>query len=155
MAVTRIHVRAPRQHVFDVLTDASAYKVWVVGCKRIRGVDATWPAPGSKFHHVVGWGPISDHDTSEVLEIDPPRRLVLEARVWPLGTARVELQLLDAGNGTDVVMIEEPLRGLAKRLNNRLGDVAIRARNAVAVRRLRDWAEQRYHAIPGVPMDES
>ena len=153
MAVSRIHIRAPRPVVFDVLTDAASYKVWVVGSKRIRGVDPHWPAVGAQFHHVVGWGPIRDKDSTQILEIDPPRRIVLEARIWPLGTAKVSAELSEVGEGTDVVLIEEPLRGPAVRLDKRVTHWAIKARNAIGLRRLRSWAEQRYHCIPGNPVE--
>lgn len=153
MAVNRIHVRAPRSAVFDVLTDAPSYKIWVVGSKRIRGVDPDWPSAGSKFHHIVGWGPIRDKDTTEILEIEPPRRLVLEARVWPLGTAKVAFELFDAGDGTDVVLTEDPLRGPAARFHGRLAHWSIKLRNAIGLRRLRSWAEQRHHGVPGNPIE--
>lgn len=151
MATNRIHIDAPPEAVFDVLCDAASYRVWVVGSKRIRGVDPEWPAVGSRFHHTVGIGPLTDSDTTEVLESVRPSRMVLEARIWPFGTAEVALDLHPAGAGTDVVMGETPLRGLAKQLDNPLMERAIWVRNALTLRRLKDWAEQRYHATPGVP----
>ena len=151
MATNRIHIDAPPQAVFDVLCDAASYRVWVVGSKRIRGVDPEWPAVGSRFHHTIGIGPFFEHDTSRVLESQPPNRLVLEARIWPFGTAEVALDLHPAGAGTDVVFNETPLAGPAKHFENRAMQGAIWLRNTLTVRRLKQWAEQRYHATPGVP----
>jgi uncharacterized protein YndB with AHSA1/START domain len=150
MAVNRVEIDAPCDAVWEVLVDAASYAIWVVGSKKIRGVDATWPASGSKFHHTVGWGPFQDRDTTSVLESEPPVRLVLEARVWPFGTAKVTMALRRLEGRTEVTMIEEPLRGAAKRLESRPMHVALKVRNTVALRRLKDWSEQRYHARPGI-----
>jgi uncharacterized protein YndB with AHSA1/START domain len=150
MAVCRTHIDAPPEAVFDVLTDAASYRIWVVGSKRIRGVDPDWPQVGSSFHHTVGWGPIEDDDTTEIVELDRPRRLVLKARVWPLGSAEVKLDLRPAHGGTEVTITEEPIAGPAAKLNGWLEEAAIKARNWLSLRRLKAWSEQRYHARPGV-----
>jgi len=42
-------IAAPPERVFAALTDPATYPHWLRGCKDIRGVDATWPAPGSAF----------------------------------------------------------------------------------------------------------
>lgn len=151
MSKNRIHIEAPPDVVFDVFCDAASYGIWVVGSKRIRGVDPEWPAVGSKFHHTVGWGPFEDNDTTQVLEMDRPNRLVLEARIWPFGSATVVLELHPAGTGTDVTMDEHPLSGPAKQLDNPVMEQAIKVRNLLGLRRLKAWTEQRYHATPGVP----
>ena len=49
----------PPQAVWDALADAGGYGYWVVGSKVIRDAEPVWPAPGSKFHHTVGVGPVS------------------------------------------------------------------------------------------------
>jgi uncharacterized protein YndB with AHSA1/START domain len=151
MSENRIHIDAPPDAVFDVLCDAASYRIWVVGSQRIRGVDPEWPAVGSEFHHTVGFGPFSDHDTTKVLELQRPSRMVLEAHVWPFGAAEVALDLHPAGSGTDVVFDETPLAGPAKRFDNPVMERAIWLRNVIALRRLKAWAEQRHHATPGVP----
>jgi uncharacterized protein YndB with AHSA1/START domain len=150
MATTRIHVDAPPAVVWDVLMDPAAYRIWVVGSKRIRGVDAGWPQPGSRFHHAVGWGPIEDKDSTEVCELDPPHRLVLDARIWPLGSARVTLTLAPEGAGCTVTMEEEPHGGPAAALSGLPPmEAALWARNRISLRRLKDWSEQRHRAAPG------
>jgi uncharacterized protein YndB with AHSA1/START domain len=151
MSTNRVHVDAPPEAVFDVLCDAASYRIWVVGSKRIRGVDPDWPAVGSKFHHTVGMGPFEDNDTTAVLEVVRPTRMVLEARVWPFGTAEVAVDLAPAGSGTDVTISETPLRGPAKSFDNIFMEQALWVRNAIGLRRLKAWSEQRYHATPGVP----
>ena len=56
------------------------YGDWVVGSKRIRAADASWPAPGSRFHHTVGVGPLSLDDHTESLEADAAMRCCACAR---------------------------------------------------------------------------
>lgn len=149
MVECRIRVQAPPRVVFDVLCDPASYAIWVVGSKHIRGVDATWPEPGSRIHHTVGWGPFEDHDTTEVLELDRPHRILLDARAWPFGAAEVELRLATIGEGTDLSIIETPTRGPAARFDNPVVQRALLARNWVSLRRLARWAEERHRGTPG------
>lgn len=149
MAECAIHVHAPPEHVFDVLRDPASYVIWVVGSKHIRGVQPDWPQPGSKLHHTVGWGPFEDHDNTEVLEIDAPHRLVLKARAWPFGTAKVELTLQPDAGGTDLRMRETPLEGPAARMDNAAMEGLLQVRNLWSLRRLGRWAEERYRGRPG------
>ena len=53
----------PPEAVWDVLAEPGSYGYWVVGSKAIRDADPDWPAPGSKFHHTIGFGPftVADH----------------------------------------------------------------------------------------------
>lgn len=149
MARNRIHVNAPPEVVFDVLVDPAAYPVWVVGCKRIRGVDASWPEPGARLHHTVGWGLFAGHDTTEVVSIEAPTALRFEARVRPFGTARVDLAVRASGDGTTVEIDETLLCGPAAWIDNPLVQRAVQIRNAVGLHRLRRWAEQHHRATPG------
>ncbi len=140
MAVNEIHIAAPPGRVFDVLSSGQRYAEWVVGAKRIRAVDGTWPEPGSRFHHTVGIGVLAVHDNTKVLQLEPPRRIVLVARARPFGRAEVELVVESDGAGTRVRMREEPTGapGVVKRLL----DPTIRSRNAEALRRLRGLCER-------------
>lgn len=134
-------LRVSPERVFAVLTDAAAYADWVVGSDSIRGTDANWPAVGSRFHHRVGVGPFKVADHTEVIENDPPRKLVLHARARPVGTAKVTLLLKAAQDGTWVTMREtagDPLSHLAI---NPLTDWAVHLRNREALRRLARIAE--------------
>ena len=143
MAVTEKLVDADPKAVFAVLADGHSYGEWVVGAKHIRDADADWPAPGSKIHHTVGAGPLVIRDTTKVVEVDEPKRLVLEARVRPTGIARIDLRLLPEGTGTRVVMREELVGGPARHLPRQLTDWAIHRRNQRALERLGDMAAGR------------
>lgn len=136
MSRTVSYIAAPRERIFAVLTDAWTYADWVVGSKDVRTVEPGWPAPGSGFHHTVGVGPFATRDETRVRALDPPRRLSLRARGWPAGEAHVTLLLDDAGAGTRVTMLEEPVSGPAQWLHNPVLDAAAHARNTIALRRL-------------------
>jgi uncharacterized protein YndB with AHSA1/START domain len=142
MARTTTRIAATPDRVFAVLADAWTYERWVVGCKQIRTVDDGWPAPGATFHHCVGIGPLTVRDTTTVLESDPPRRIVLRARARPAGVARVEVELAEAGGGTEVVIQERPVSGPPALLHNPLQDRLIHRRNAESLRRLKQLAER-------------
>lgn len=143
MSRNTITVRTEPDVVFDVITDARTYAYWVVGAKRIRSVEPAWPAPGSAFHHTVGIGPLTVRDETRVVEIERPRLLVLEARAWPAGTARVTLTLEPVPQGTSLTIEEVPIRGPAAAVHNPLLDAAAHARNAVSVRRIERLATSR------------
>lgn len=134
---------APIQQVFAVLADPKTYAYWVVGADSIRDADASWPAVGAKLHHRVGVGPFKLNDNTEVLEVTKPVRLVLQARARPLGTARVILELIDLGDGTQVTMIEGPGDRVSRLLHNPIADFLLRRRNDEALRRLGKLAAQR------------
>lgn len=129
------------ERVFAVLSDPSSYGRWVVGSDTVRDADDAWPAVGSRFHHRVGVGPLKINDHTEVLESDPPRRLVLHAKARPLfGTARVELDLERRGGGTLVTMVEDAGDPLTKLVFWGLTHVLVRGRNAESLRRLEELA---------------
>ena len=116
-SVVSLDMDATPEELFAVLADGYAYADWVVGAKKIRGVDADWPTRGSQFHHEIGAGPIDIKDSSKVLEVDPPNRLVLSVRFRPAGTATVELTMEPTDDGkTRVVMKETPKSGAARAL---------------------------------------
>ena len=150
MARNVIEIDAPVDVVFDVLLDPQHYPRWVAGAKRIRDVDDTWPAPGSRFHHAVGAGPAEVRDSTKVVEIDPPRRLVLEARFRPPGVACVEMELEPLGpDRTRVTMLEHPLEApgpLGAPVVQLLVDPLISLRNWWSLQRLKRIAEARVAA---------
>ena len=98
----------PQEAVWDVLADPGNYGYWVVGSKVIRDADPDWPAPGSKFHHTVGFGPFTIADHTESIEAERPHRLQLRAKGRPAGTAKVTLELVPKDGGTLVKMRENP-----------------------------------------------
>ena len=143
MAKATAFLDVPPEAVWAVLADATTYVDWVVGCRRVRSVEGDWPAPRSAFHHSFGVGPAHVNDKTVVLECEPGRRLVLEARAFPVGSAWVEITLERAATGTHVVMDERPFRPLAFRLTAPLLAVPTVARNALTLRRLGDVARKR------------
>lgn len=129
------------ERVFSVLSDPSSYGHWVVGSDTIRDADPGWPAVGTRFHHRVGVGPLKVNDHTEVVECDPPRRLVLHAKARPLfGTARVELDLERRGGGTLVTMVEDAGDPFTKVVFWGLTHLVVRGRNAESLRRLEELA---------------
>ena len=136
MATNSHTIPATPDEVFAVLADARTYEHWVVGCDEIRGVEGEWPAVGSKFFHTVGVGPLKTSDNTMVVEVDPPRKLVLEARARPAGVAQVIFILNEVADGTEVEIEEYPVKGAAKVIDNPVQDGLIKVRNVETLRRL-------------------
>ncbi|MGA9520692.1 MAG: SRPBCC domain-containing protein [Myxococcaceae bacterium] len=113
MAVARFDISAPIEEVFRVLANGWMYPHWVPGPRNVHLVDRRFPQPGTRFLHTLGRGPIRSTDFTEVIESEPPRRLVLRARGWPSGLSRVYIQLVPARGGTRVSIRETPEHGLA------------------------------------------
>jgi hypothetical protein len=134
----------PADAVFGVLADGWRYADWVVGAKRIRRVDDGWPAPGTRIHHSIGAGPFELKDTTECLAVDPPAGIVVEARGWPAGKARVEVAVEAGSGGCEVTIDEVPSGGPAKTLHNRVLDALIHVRNVESLRRLERLAQRTY-----------
>ena len=143
MARNDITVHADPDAVFDVLDDAYAYPRWVVGARRIRAVDPSWPAVGSRFHHAVGTAAGELHDSSSVVERDRPRRLVLEVHIRPTGTARVEIEVESVDGGSRVTMAEGPIGGVLAKLPQWITEPALTLRNALSLQRFRHEVERR------------
>lgn len=151
MAITRHEASQPPEAVWAVLADGWRYAEWVVGCRRIRGVDPGWPATGTRIHHELGAGPLRLRDVSESLEVEEGRRLVLRVRAWPAGEGKVAISLEPTpGGGTAIEMVELPTAGLAERLQSPPLDAATHLRNEVALRRLAGAAARPPRA-PGAP----
>ena len=142
MAVQRRLICSPEQ-VFAVLRDGWTYPVWVVGASRMRSVDEAWPAPGTKLHHSFGVWPLLLNDTTEVLELDPGHRLVLDAGGWPIGNARVEITVEAAADGSLVSMAEDVSDGPARLVPQPVRVAGIDVRNRETLRRLALLAEGR------------
>jgi len=139
----RISVSAEPDAVFDVLEDPYAYPRWVVGARRVRGVDAAWPALGSRFFHALGTVAGELHDSSMVLEWNRPVRVSLEVRFRPTGVAKVEIDIAAEGSGSIVTIVESPIRGPISRLPRFITDPALALRNALSLQRLRHEIERR------------
>jgi uncharacterized protein YndB with AHSA1/START domain len=131
------------ERVFAELTDAWMIPVWLVGAAHIRDVDESWPVVGARLHHCVGPWPVSVSDSTEIIEIDPPRHLVFQARMWPIGEALVDLTVEPDGDGALVTMSEGAARGPARLVDNPLQRWALRKRNEESLARLATVAEKR------------
>ncbi|HVE98812.1 MAG TPA: SRPBCC family protein [Mycobacteriales bacterium] len=143
MSLTSVIVAARPEDVWAVLANPRTYPRWVVGAQRIRGIEGDWPTPGSRFFHAVGFGPFRTKDWTRSLEEVTGRRLVMHARMWPFGSARVEVELEEVEHGTRITMAESPVRGPVEVVYNRLLDRLIHLRNVVSLRRLGVLAARR------------
>jgi Polyketide cyclase / dehydrase and lipid transport len=132
------------EEVFTVLQDGWLYPLWVVGASRMQSVEQGWPAPGTKLHHSFGAWPLLINDTTEVLQMEPGRRLVLEARGWPIGSPRVEITVEAAGDGSRVSIAEDLSDGPARLAPQPLRVAGIDVRNHETLRRLALLAEGRH-----------
>jgi hypothetical protein len=116
----------------------------VVGAAHIRDVEPEWPAVGSQVHHRVGPWPLQIDDRSVVRAMEPDRLLELEARVWPLGSALVRLELEPVGSdATRTCMSEKFTVGVGRLLPEAVQSLLLRPRNAESLRRLDDIAVHR------------
>jgi uncharacterized protein YndB with AHSA1/START domain len=136
MSVNELTFNAPPQAVWDVLSDGWLYPLWVVGATRMRDVDENWPEVGSKIHHSAGVWPVVVNDYTEVLESAPLRQLVLRARGWPMGEAKVVLELEAVGGGTLVRIVEDAVAGPGRLVPDALMQPMLAWRNTETLRRL-------------------
>ena len=131
------------EDVFAVLADGWLFPTWVVGASRMRDVDARWPAVGSKLQHSFGVWPALINDETTVLEYDPPRSMVMQPAGWPIGEARVTLEVKPRGDGCVVRITERAVRGPGSWIPAPALDVALYIRNIETLRRLAYIAEGR------------
>jgi uncharacterized protein YndB with AHSA1/START domain len=136
MAVVECRIAASPHAVFEVLANGWYYSNWVVGTSHMRAVDAAWPAPGSKLFHASGVWPLVVRDETVVESTQPDRQLVLTAKAWPTGEARIEIDLTAEGDGTLVRLAETPSAGPGKWLHNPAAEAVLRRRNVESLARL-------------------
>jgi uncharacterized protein YndB with AHSA1/START domain len=142
---TRTMDATPDQ-VWQVLADGWLYPLWVVGASRMREVDDSWPATGSKLHHSVGSWPILVSDETEVLESVPGSLLRLRAAAWPSGEAGVTIRLQPVGGGTEVTIEEDAIAGPGRLVPSPVRHAGLKWRNVETLRRLAFVAERRTRA---------
>ncbi|GAA1853105.1 SRPBCC family protein [Asanoa iriomotensis] len=143
MVATSLVIDAPPERVFAVLADGWSYASWVVGASHIRAVDADWPAVGARLHHQVGPWPLHIKDQSIVYAVVPDRFLELHARAWPLGEARVVLELEPIDEATRVTLSYDLIAGVGQRIPKPIQSLALRPRSSEMLHRLSDIAERR------------
>ena len=143
MNVTERRTTATPEQVWDVIADGWTFPSWVVGASRMRAVEPAWPGVGGRLHHSVGGWPALIDDETAVLESEPGRRIVLQARIRPVGQARVEITLVPQDGGTLIRMAEDFTDGPASALPKVARSAAIGPRNTETLRRLAFIAERR------------
>ena len=136
MSTTSRQISATPEQVWSVLADGWLYPLFVVGASRMRDVDAGWPAVGTRLHHSVGTWPLLIDDTTEVLEVEEHRRLLLVARGWPAGQAHVEITLAPHDTGTEVTIVEQATAGPGALVPKVVQDPQLHLRNIETLRRL-------------------
>ena len=141
MSVNVRVMTCPPEAVFAVLADGWIFPTWVVGASRMRDVDDAWPAVGSKLQHSFGVWPALINDETTVLEYDPPRRMVIQPSGWPLGEARVVVEVKPRGSGCVVRITESAVKGPGALVPGFLLDPPLYVRNIETLRRLAYIAE--------------
>lgn len=141
MAVTVRTLRCTPEDVFRVLGDGWIFPSWVVGASRMREVDEAWPAPGARLHHSFGVWPLLIDDVTVVEERDEPRRLVMRPKGWPIGEARVIIDVKPRGDGCIVRIQEEAVAGPGRFVPRPLLDLVLSWRNRETLHRLAYLAE--------------
>lgn len=134
-------IAADPDTVFRVLSNGWLYASWVVGASRMRNVDDSWPEPGARLHHSVGLWPWLIDDSTSVVAWDAPRRAVLQARGWPVGEARVALEVRPHPKGSIVKIVEDANRGPGVAIPRPLRTLMLRIRNKETLNRLAYLAE--------------
>jgi len=138
-------MRCLPEDVFAVLADGWLFPSWVVGASRMRDVAEAWPASGARLHHSFGVWPMLIDDSTSVLEYDPPRRMVMQARGWPIGEARITIdvkpRVVDGLAGCVVRMQEVAAEGPGAAIPQPLLDLPLLWRNMETLRRLAYLAE--------------
>jgi hypothetical protein len=131
------------EDVFEVLSDGWLYPSWVVGASRMREVDETWPMAGAELHHSFGVWPALIDDKTVVEEFIPSRMMVMRARGWPIGEARVTIDVKTRGDGCVVRIQEEAIAGPGRVIPQQLLDIPLHWRNNETLHRLAYLAEGR------------
>ncbi|MCW3494169.1 SRPBCC family protein [Microbacterium sp. SSM24] len=134
-------LRCTPEDVFRVLADGWLYPSWVVGASRMRKVDETWPAEGSQLHHSFGVWPALIDDRTVVEASESPHHLVMLARGWPVGEARVTINVKKRGDGCVVRIQEEAVAGPGRFVPEPIMDLLLHWRNTETLHRLAYLAE--------------
>lgn len=142
MSENIIRVDASVDKTWQILSNGDLYDKWVVGAKNVRRTEGDWPDDGAKLHHTVGVGPLNLKDETTVESSDPDnKRLELRAKFRPLGEAHIVIDLRSESGGTEITMREQLVAGLGSKLPKQLTNRMLEARNAEALRRLKNLTE--------------
>lgn len=149
MARNEVFISASPSTVFDVLSDPRAYPEWVPGTRAVRSADARWPQEGTAFEYVAGAPGVGITDRTRVVAALPPVMLELRVRLGRFFTVRAAIELAPEGNGTRLVLVEEPASRVLSILIGPAGHFIIKVRNVEALNRLKRIAEARRPRRPG------
>ena len=105
MARNRISVSATPDEVFAVLSDPYRYPEWVLGTTEVVSADGSWPKAGSSFDYRAGPPPLVWPGSTEVVDVDPPRRLVLQTTL-PIGGVHIDIEIHPADEGSTIFITE-------------------------------------------------
>ena len=126
--------------VWAVLADGWRLGAWVVGAARVDAVGAGWPAVGAGLRYGIGAWPAVLPGTAAVTACVPGRELALHGRT-PFGGVDMQLVVVPAPSGCEIVMREDVVSGPARLVPRRVRAAAIAARNVETLRRLALLAE--------------
>lgn len=143
MSITTRVIKTTPDRVWAVLADGWLYPLWVVGASRMREVEDSWPAVGTRIHHSVGVWPLLIDDYTEVLTSEKDQLLELRARAWPTGEALVRIRLTPTGDETEVTIEEDVSTGPATLVPEPVRNPPLHWRNVETLRRLAFLAERR------------
>lgn len=144
MAENQIFCHARPETVYAVLSDPRPYSYVVVGTRRIRSFEPTWPAVGSVFHHSLGVGVTLIRDHTESLEVVEGSRIAMRTYMRPVAVNDVIFDLVAEDDGTRVTLTETAVGGPVALPGMRAGaDGLFWLRNGWVLRRLRTVAERR------------
>lgn len=99
------------------------------------------PEAGS-IRHSIGIWPLVIDDATIVEESEPPHRLVLCARLGPMGAARITMLLHEIPQGCRIEMIEVPVEGPMSLVPDSVALAAAYPRNKECLLRLAALAER-------------
>ncbi|WP_330228533.1 SRPBCC family protein [Nocardia sp. NBC_00508] len=129
------------EQVFDVLADGWLFSAWVVGATHIRDVDDDWPAIGAQLHYSAGVWPFTVDDITQVVSVDPPHMIELEAKLRPLGSAWIRLELVETPlSETEIRMYEHSKNGVGALIPTMVQELLLVPRNKESLSRLADIA---------------
>lgn len=148
MAVRHRLIKKPPYDVWAVLADGSRYGEWVVGPSYSRQEGSDWPAVGSTIEYTVRLGPWTGRGKTVVRDLDPPRRIELEADSGRLGTARIAIEVRPWGENALVIVDEHPLQGLGGQVHNAAFDALLQLRHRKMLSRLADTVEHSSKSRP-------
>lgn len=141
MSVNARVMRCTPDDVFRVLGDGWLFPAWVVGASRMREVDEAWPNVGATLHHSFGVWPVLIDDSTVIEALDAPRHIRMRPKGWPIGEARVTIDVKPRGEGCVVRIQEEAIAGPGRLVPRFLLDIVLSWRNRETLHRLAYLAE--------------